>query len=1256
MIRYISIRPRFAAMVLGLIAVVALLLPVSPTVYATTASTLALDGTGYLRIPNAPALNPVGGITIEAWVRRASADRCETIIGKNVNSSYWLGFCNGSIRFFTNGVDSWRDGNRAVAAGVWTHVAVTFDGTTRRYYLDGMLDFAADTPGLLPVNGEPLAIGADADETYPFSGNLADVRLWRTARTQQDIRRNMVQLLDRAHPDLVAAWHLEGSSTDIFGRYNALPVGTVTFTGPAAPPVPHEPILISQLADAPTVDGLCNIGAGEYRDLRLPIWYGASWAVENLAWSYVGATATDIYVCMREIPLETAASAVYLDSNGSGDSLPQNDDYVFLARSDGTVRTSQGNGAGGYSPFTLPTNAYAGRLLIGEVNATAEFRIARSLLAEPDAIFRLQFMQFHSGATLPGESGWPLDFDSATPTRWPRFRIAPVTVFVPDSDNPIIAVRHAPQPTIRRTDQVTINASASDMVDLASIDIYVDASTPVRSCTFDLLTDTSGVCEYLATLSLGRHMYYAIATDHRGRRTESTRTAIFVQADGQAPQLTMEHTPREPNTSENFTISATASDGSGIRSITIQTDSPPYERHVCTYTTTNLRATCTLTITPGVRRIIRYTIVAVDNEGLTTLSPPIPVLLGNRVSASTPDSDGDGIIDPLERALGTSATNLDSDFDALQDGWEVLGIAFPGSIDPPIFSDFINLPAMGANPRIKDVFVQYDYERGSRVEPMVWPYIIGRFRDHRITLHVSENERPRLGTYAELAASQLDPATGQFYFPPKLNWTHHYVYSKHSGDRSSGWHYTRINVFTNDCPLASSDPQSDPLCGPRDGNAQLYAVMHELGHDLGLGHGGHKADRARLLDQGDTISYGLVRGGGWDDTNLKPTYASIMNYRYNDLALCYNPAIGWLSLPDYGSGRLPSLNEGFLAEHAGSLFPQTLAAQGCIGATANYTPTVAYTCVDPNNIRWAIYSNGSQAVARARQGSDWVTSGLPTLSPPGIDWNCDGMISDGFVAENLNGDGGENGWGDGAANEVLTDYPDWENLPFGAGAGCVIVRERPSEFPARYRDRIANADCRVRTPALSATGASLNAKAASVPHVHAVDPEAAPPNTEFCNLIDDDNDQQIDEGCNDADGDGAVDLLDSCPQTPNADQTDQNNNYLGDSCEYPVVSALTAIQTVTGSVILGWTAPISDVLGFALYRQQLDGDGSAELLGAGYQPATSTHYIDAPANTGRYRYTVRAVNLIGLEGEEASVEIGQTPINIQRNFLPLILR
>src|SRR5262249_37759066 len=133
--------------------------------------TLNLAGSGYIRIANDPHLNPAGAITLEAWVRRSSLS-CETVVGKNYATGYWLGFCNGSLRFY-NGFGL-TDGTVAVTVGAWNHIAVSYDGCNMRFYLNGFLDKAVTclTAHALPVTTDNWAIGANNDGAFGFHGSI----------------------------------------------------------------------------------------------------------------------------------------------------------------------------------------------------------------------------------------------------------------------------------------------------------------------------------------------------------------------------------------------------------------------------------------------------------------------------------------------------------------------------------------------------------------------------------------------------------------------------------------------------------------------------------------------------------------------------------------------------------------------------------------------------------------------------------------------------------------------------------------------------------------------------------------------------------------------------------------------------------------------------------------------------------------------------------------------------------------------------
>jgi hypothetical protein len=161
---------------------------------------------------NTPAM------TIEAWVYRMDATRCETIVSHGFQNSYWLGFCP-RLRFYRSGGFS-ADADVEVPARQWTHVAASYDGTRVRFYIDGVL--AGDkvlAHGTAKVFNA-LTLGADFTllapnaERYVFRGYLDEIRLWNTARTQSQIQ-DFRFAEPRGLPELMVAFPDAGSQTTL---------------------------------------------------------------------------------------------------------------------------------------------------------------------------------------------------------------------------------------------------------------------------------------------------------------------------------------------------------------------------------------------------------------------------------------------------------------------------------------------------------------------------------------------------------------------------------------------------------------------------------------------------------------------------------------------------------------------------------------------------------------------------------------------------------------------------------------------------------------------------------------------------------------------------------------------------------------------------------------------------------------------------------------------------------------------------------
>ncbi len=268
-------------------------------------------------------------MTVEAWVYRENANRCETIISHNYFSSFWFGFCP-RLRFYRSGA-VYADSPMDVPAFQWTHVAATYDGFTVRFYIDGQ------QAGTVPLNNNPFAtrtgnlgIGADVNCCL-FQGNLDEVRLWSHPRSQAEVLEDMYGE-PRSSDGLVAVF-------DRGGRIEAInSVAAVTATGitessfgilPRELLVPRSPVPV-------VVDGYVNAGteyAGaelftlRYRNPKLP--YASDifgYLVHDDDNLYIGFGPTRFLA--PGASYDASYVGVMLDPNHSGDESLQGNDFM----------------------------------------------------------------------------------------------------------------------------------------------------------------------------------------------------------------------------------------------------------------------------------------------------------------------------------------------------------------------------------------------------------------------------------------------------------------------------------------------------------------------------------------------------------------------------------------------------------------------------------------------------------------------------------------------------------------------------------------------------------------------------------------------------------------------------------------------------------------------------------------------------------------------------------------------------------------
>lgn len=331
-------------------------------------------------------------------------------------------------------------------------------------------------------------------------------------------------------------------------------------------------------------------------------------------------------------------------------------------------------------------------------------------------------------------------------------------------------------------------------------------------------------------------------------------------------------------------------------------------------------------------------------------------------------------------------TLADTDSDGLLDVWETDGLTLNG--------EFVDLPAMGADPEHKDIFVEIDWmgaetagghthkPQGAAIALIVDAFdnapVDNPDGSTGIHLHVDYGSDAPLtwGTAATWGAlSDGDELAHQEELTncaAGFSWTdfNTIMDANFLPAREAIFHY---NLWIHDiCPqwggtsgvAGVNHNKLIVSLGSWNGstgtvNQQAGTFMHELGHNLGLWHGGE------------------------DGVNYKPNYLSVMSYAFQTGGLIINGTQGNF---DYSRYELPSLDENDLDEPSGIGLPALTDTLGTF-----------YYCT----------TGGSSIDTDASA----------------VDWNCDGDETDLGVAGDINNSG---------AN-ILNSFNDWNNISYTGG-------------------------------------------------------------------------------------------------------------------------------------------------------------------------------------------------------------------------------
>jgi hypothetical protein len=421
------------------------------------------------------------------------------------------------------------------------------------------------------------------------------------------------------------------------------------------------------------------------------------------------------------------------------------------------------------------------------------------------------------------------------------------------------------------------------------------------------------------------------------------------------------------------------------------------------------------------------------------------------VAAAPKDTDGDGLWDCWEDGSLYTATaqyvspNGGGAPLSPQDG--VPGIDFDGDGVRDVVlcaeedgSAGFNVATECANPLLKDVFVEIDFMTGDATHPQghrpdaqALANVKAAFAaapvdaPNGIRVHFQVDEgvthnsqlafEPCTGpATATNGAADFDAVKTSFFGTAAERAKSNAVLAKRYGFHYMFFAHNLLNTSASGCaevpgddavislagfPLGLTDP-ANPYYQRGSTDDQAGTVMHELGHNLGLRHGGQ------------------------DNVNCKPNYLSVMNYSRQLPDYLPNRVL------DYSRELLPTLNESALSETLGiGMLPGN--------ASINGNKTVFSI---PNTVTMKTQLLGTFCDPATGTCVDHGTA---------IDWNNNGSTG-GTASSDVNKflSAGCDGSG-----TVLASYNDWANLEYNARASVDFGAGARSSSPTEIQDKDA---------------------------------------------------------------------------------------------------------------------------------------------------------------------------------------------------------
>ncbi|MEI6644873.1 MAG: FG-GAP-like repeat-containing protein [bacterium] len=182
----------------------------APSTLLPPGNTLVFNGSSqYAEIPSATELGLKDTHTLELWFKPASVTGLQGLVSKYQTSAAngWYLRLNGTEVEFNGQTTA----GLGLATGYWYHLAAVKAGTNQTLYIYGTALPLTGTSQVISLNTDPVRLGSDFGGSY-FNGRMDEVRIWDTARSQQQIRENLHLVQSGTETGLVAYYTFDERS------------------------------------------------------------------------------------------------------------------------------------------------------------------------------------------------------------------------------------------------------------------------------------------------------------------------------------------------------------------------------------------------------------------------------------------------------------------------------------------------------------------------------------------------------------------------------------------------------------------------------------------------------------------------------------------------------------------------------------------------------------------------------------------------------------------------------------------------------------------------------------------------------------------------------------------------------------------------------------------------------------------------------------------------------------------------------------